>query len=212
MESIRLIRRNVMPLLPLKADQAAESSAKPRTSLRSSDVCIEQAGTRITLTIEPAALAAAFGVDDPDVASHLLRQLVNAMHPDPNQPVNAAIINSIIAMVRDIGPRNVTEAMTATMLVTAQHAAFDVARRAMHPDQSPIGRQVYLGLALKAMRTHAQLLESFNHGREKGRTQRVIVERVTVRNGNGQAAVEASVHGIDHQNCPVNPPQEEREA
>ena len=61
-------------------------------------------------------------------------------------------------------------------------------RRAMHPDQTPAGRQSYLGLALKAMRTFAQLVETLNHGRAKGPVQRVVVERVTVRDG-GQAVV-----------------------
>src|SRR5262249_56156228 len=190
-----------MGIFPIKADQASESSAKQRTSLGSSDVCIEHAGPQITLTVEPAAVAAAFGVEDPAIASRLLGQLVNVMHPDPNKPVDAAMINSLIAMVQDIGPRNVTEAMTATMLVAAEHAALDVLRRAMHPDQSSIGRQGYLALALKAMRTHAQLAESLNHGRENGTTHRVIVERVTVRNG-GQKAIEASVHAIDHEISP----------
>ena len=48
----------------------------------------------------------------------------------------------------------------------------------------------YLGLALKAMRTCAQLVETLNHGRGKGPVQRVVVERVTVRDG-GQAVVGA---------------------
>jgi len=126
------------------------------------------------------------------------------MHPDPSKPVDAAMINTLIAMVQGIGPRNVTQAMTATTLVAAQHAGADFLRRAMHPDQSPSGRQTYLALALKAFRTCAQLAESLNHGREKGTTQRIIVERVTVGNG-AQAAVEASVQGIDHENFPLIP-------
>ena len=147
---------------------------------------IEQVGSEIRLNLEPAALAAVFGVDSPDVASRLLGQLINVVRLDADAPVDAAMINQVIATVQGIGPNNVLEAMIATMLVAVQHVALDASRRAMHPDQTPAGRQSYMGLALKAMRTFAQLVESLNHGRGLSTTQRVIVERVTVRD-DGQA-------------------------
>jgi hypothetical protein len=74
--------------------------------------------------------------------------------------------------------------------VAAQHAALDAMRRALHPDQTPAGRQSYMALSLKAMRTFAQLVENLNHGRGKSITQRVIVERVNVAPG-AQAIVGA---------------------
>ena len=60
----------------------------------------------------------------------------------------------------------------------------------IHRPLRPAGRQGYLGLALKAMRTFAQLVETLNHGRGNGPVQRVVVERVTVRD-RGQAVVGA---------------------
>jgi hypothetical protein len=116
--------------------------------------------------------------------------LVNLVQPDPGKTIDPATINPLIATVQGIAPGNALEAMIATMLVAAQHAALDASRRAMHPEQTPAGRQGYLGLALKAMRTCAQLVETFDHGRGKGPVQRVVVERVTVRDG-GQAVVGA---------------------
>lgn len=78
----------------------------------------------------------------------------------------------------------------AVMLAAAQYAALVAMRRASHVAQSPAGRQSYTALSLKAMRTFAQLMETLNHGRGKGVTQRVIVEHVTVEAG-GQAVVGA---------------------
>jgi hypothetical protein len=158
------------------------------SGLRVANGAMEQAGSEIRLNVDPAALAAAFGVDDPDIATRLLGQLINLVQPEAGKPIDPATINPLIAAVQGIVPSNALEAMIATMLVAAQHGALDASRRAMHPDQTPAGRQSYLGLALKAMRTFAQLVETLNHGRAKGPVQRVVVERVTVRDG-GQAVV-----------------------
>jgi hypothetical protein len=157
---------------------------------------IEQAGREVRLSTEPAALAAVFGIG----AARLLGQLLNVVQPDPDRPIDAATINLVIAMVRGIGPSNAIEAMMATMLVAAQYAALDASRRGMHPDQSPAGRQSYLGLSLKAMRTFAQLVETLNHGRGKGPVQRVVVERVM--DGTVTKRSVPSVQGIDHENSP----------
>ena len=84
------------------------------------------------------------------------------------------------------------EAMTATMLVGAQHAALDALRRASHPEQTPAGRQSYTALGLKAMRTFAQLVEALHVGRGKAVRQEINVthQHVTVEAG-GQAVVGA---------------------
>ena len=149
-----------------------------------------QKGAEVALAIGPADLCAVFGVTDPDVAARLLSQLLGVLHPDTSSPIDQGLINQSLALVRDIGPTDATEAMLAVMLVAAEHAAMDTMRRAAHPGQSASGRQSYTVLSLKAMRTFVQVLEALNHGRGKGVTQRVIVERVTVETG-GQAVVGA---------------------
>jgi hypothetical protein len=149
-----------------------------------------QDGIHVALEIEPAELCAVFGVTDPDVAARLLSQLLGILHPDTSEPVDPGVINLALAVVKDIGPTDAMEAMLAVMLVAAEFAAMDIMRRAAHPAQTAAGRQSYAALSLKAMRTFAQLLEALNHGRGKGVTQRVIVERVTVEAG-GQAVVGA---------------------
>jgi hypothetical protein len=150
----------------------------------------QQNGAQVALTIQPLELCAVFGVADPDVAAHLLSQLLGVLHPDTSEPVDQALINQALALVQNLGPTDATEAMLVVMLVAAEHAAMDVMRRAAHPAQSAAGRQSYTTLSLKAMRTFAQLQEALNHGCGKGVTQRVIVERVTVEAG-GQAVVGA---------------------
>jgi hypothetical protein len=149
-----------------------------------------KAGAEVAVSIEPAKLAAVFGVADPDVAAQLLGQLLGVLHPDFAEPVDPLLIDQALALIRDIGPADATEAMIAVMAVAAQHAAMDIMRRAAHPAQSPGGRQSYAALSLKAMRTFAQLLDTFNAGRGKSVTQRVIVERVFVAPC-GQAVVGA---------------------
>jgi hypothetical protein len=67
-------------------------------------------------------------------------------------------------------------------------------RRAAHPNQTPGGRQMYLSLGLKAMRTYAQLMDSLNRGRGKGVTQQIVVKHVTVEAG-AQAVVGAVAQG-----------------
>jgi hypothetical protein len=151
---------------------------------------VRQADTQVTLAIQPSELCAVFGVADPDVASHLLSQLVGVLHPDTSEPVDPALIDRALALVQHMGPTDATEAMLAVMIVAAEYSAMDTMRRAAHPARSAAGRQGYTALSLKAMRTFAQLLEALNHGRGKGVTQRVIVERVTVEAG-GQAVVGA---------------------
>jgi hypothetical protein len=149
---------------------------------------VEQIAGKVAVAIEPAALCAIFGVADVDVAMRLLSQRISVLQPDPAKSVDAAVINQALAMIEGVRPADTLEAMTATMLVAAHHAALDAMRREMHPDQTPGGRLLYGGLALKAMRTYAQLLEALNHGRGKGVTQQIIVKHVTVEPG-AQAVV-----------------------
>jgi hypothetical protein len=145
---------------------------------------------QVAVDLDSNTLAKVFGVGVPEIAARLLSQLVNVLQPDPSGPVDTTMIRTAIALIKGFKPADAIEATTVTMLVAAQHAAMDMARRALHPEQTPAGRQMYMGLSLKAMRTFAQLLEGLNHGRGKGVTQRVIVERINVEPG-GRAVVAA---------------------
>jgi hypothetical protein len=101
---------------------------------------VEQDGGRlaVTVTIEPATLCSLFGVADANVATRLLSQLISIVQPDPDKPVDAAAIDQVLTLIEGIRPTDTLEAMTATLLVGAQHAALDSLRRASHPDQTPV--------------------------------------------------------------------------
>jgi hypothetical protein len=184
-----LVERESMPA-PASTHPSLSEGPGTATSLagRSKVARAEQTGSKIAVTIEPAALCATFGVADVDVAARLLSQLVSVLQPDPCKPVDAAGINQALAVIEGIKPNDTLEAMTATLLVCVHHAALDAMRRAMHPDQTSGGRALYLSLALKAMSRFAQLLEAHNHSRGKGVTQQIIVKHVSVEPG-GQAVV-----------------------
>jgi hypothetical protein len=172
---------------PLPASNSSASMRRPRRVVQA-----DRLGAEIKLTIDPKGLCAVFGIDDPGVAVRLLSQLINFIQPDLQKPADAVSINQMLALIEGIGPSKTLEAMTATMLVGAQHAALDSLRRACHPDQTPAGRQSYTALGLKAMRTFAQLVEALHVGRGRAVRQEINVthQHVTVEAG-GQAMVGA---------------------
>jgi hypothetical protein len=162
----------------MPAPGSSDTRCRPRKAVQG-----ERVNGEIALAINAASLCAVFGIDDPNVATRLLSQLVNVIQSDPRKLVDAALIDQTLALVEGIRPTDTLEAMTATMLVGAQHAALDSLRRASHPDQTPAGRALYQSLAFKAMRTFAQLLDTLYQGRGKGVTQQIIVKHVTVEAG-----------------------------
>lgn len=174
-----------------RSELLGTSRAQPAAivSDKSKETPVEQSARKVAIALEPDVLCKMFGVPDARVATRLLSQLVDILRPNPDKHVDAEVINQALALIVGIKPADTIEAMTATLLVGAQHTAHDSMRRALHPAQTPAGRALYGALALKAMRTYAQLLDALNHGRGKGlTTQKIIVERVSVEAG-GQAVV-----------------------
>lgn len=130
------------------------------------------------------------GTDDPDAVNALLNQLVGALRPARGQPLDEVLLNQLLALLHGIGPTDGVEGMLAVQMVACQHAAMDVMRRAMHPDQTAEGRRLYLNLATRLMATFSMQADALNRGRGRGTVQRVVVERVNVAPG-GQAIVGA---------------------
>jgi hypothetical protein len=153
----------------------------------------KQTASQVALAIEPTEISAIFGVEDPELAATLLRQLLSFLHVDPAKVLDVSTVDEALAQIKGIGPNGAIEAMTATMLVGAYRAATDSLRRAAHPNQTPAGRALYQTLALKSMRTFAQLLETLHVGRGKAVRQEINVTHthVTVESG-GKAVL-----GID---------------
>jgi hypothetical protein len=153
----------------------------------------KQTDSRIVLAMEPAEICAIFGVEDAGLGAAFLRQLLSFLHVEPAKELDVSTVDEVLALIASISPKGPIEAMTATMLIGAYRAAVDSLRRAAHPDQTPAGRALYQALALKGMRTFAQLLETLQLGRGKAVRQEINVTHthVTVESGGN------AVLGID---------------
>ena len=137
-----------------------------------------------------AAFLAAFATTSSTVAEALFGQLLNGLHTEPGKPVDSAIANLALALMHEIGPKDVVEAMLATEMIVAHFAVMDTARRALHAEQTPAGRRAYLSLSRKLMTLFTAQMDALNRHRGKVTVQKVIVEKVHVAPG-GQAIVGA---------------------
>jgi hypothetical protein len=136
----------------------------------------------------------AFGTADEVVAEALFSQLLNGLHAEPGKPINGTTANLALALMHELKPRDVVEAMLACQMIVAHVAAMDANRRALHVEQTAAGRAVYLNLARRLMTTFTLQMESLGRHRGKPAVQRVIVERVVVASG-AQAIVGAVANG-----------------
>jgi hypothetical protein len=145
-----------------------------------------------TATLENfhAAFLAAFGTIDEVVAEALFTQLLNTLHTEPGKPVDCATANLALALMHEIGPKDVIEAMLAVQMVATHFGGTDAVRRAIHFEQSAGGRAVYLSLARKLMTLFTAQMDTLNRHRGKPSVQKVVVERVNIEPG-GNAFVGA---------------------
>jgi hypothetical protein len=141
-----------------------------------------------------ACFLAAFGTSNETVAEALFEQLLNALHSEPSKPVDSATANLALALMHEISPRDVVEAMLACQMIVAHVAAMDASRRALHVEQTAGGRAAYLTLARKLMVLFAGQMDALNRHRGKATVQKVIVEKVYVAPG-AQAVVGAVSSG-----------------
>jgi len=141
-----------------------------------------------------AAFLSAFGTTELVIAEALFEQILNALHTDPEKPLDDATANLVLALLHRIHPRDELEAMLACQMVVAHVAAMDASRRALHVEQSAGGRAAYLSLSRKLMTLFAAQMDALNRHRGKGTTQKIVIERVVVAPG-AQAVVGAIASG-----------------
>ncbi len=96
-------------------------------------------------------------------------------------------MNSVFAMLGEIGPRDGLEGMLSSQMVATHHAAMECLRRAMIVEQTFEGRDQNLKHGAKLLGIYTRQLEALNKHRGKGQ-QKVTVEHVHVEAG-GQAVV-----------------------
>jgi hypothetical protein len=135
-----------------------------------------------------ARFLTAFGTVDEGIAEALLQQLANALCP--GKPIDIPSVNLALALLHRIGPRDEIEAMLACQMIVAHVAAMDASRRALNVEQTPGGRQAYLGLARKLMMLYTAQMDALNRHRGKATVQKIVIEKVHVAPG-GQAIVGA---------------------
>ena len=69
-----------------------------------------------------AAFLAAFATTSSTVAEALFGQLLNGLHTEPGKPVDSAVANLALALMHEIGPKDVVEAMLAIEMIVAHFA------------------------------------------------------------------------------------------
>ena len=82
------------------------------------------------------AFLRAFATNDEVVAQALLTHLLNGLHTEPHKPVDPAIANLALALMHEISPKDVVEAMVGCQMILAHVAAMDASRRALHVEQT----------------------------------------------------------------------------
>jgi hypothetical protein len=126
----------------------------------------------------------AMGSDSREFQTYCLSQLLEILPEPASSETNdyTLPINSAVAMLAAIGPRDELEAMLAVQMVAANHLALKTMRLSSRAP-SPENRQLNANLATKFSRTFTAQLEALGRHRRGGKQ---IVEHVHVNDG-GQA-------------------------
>jgi hypothetical protein len=139
-----------------------------------------------------ARLAQALKIDDPGLLALLLTQVSSCVWKmDAEQA-----LNTTVAAVAGIGPRDQLEAFLAVQMVGVHNTALELLRRALIPDQTVEGVTLGVQRATQLLRTFTTQVETLVRYRGGGR-QTVTVEHVHV-NAGGQAVVGAVQHHPGH--------------
>jgi hypothetical protein len=124
-----------------------------------------------------------------DAADRFIMQVGYALvWPKPKDADDHLIRAS--AMIAEMAPQNVTEAMLATQMIAANDAALMFLRRATLDNQTFDGIEANVHRASRLMRIFNEQLEAMQKLKGKASQQKVTVEHVHVHEG-GQAIVGA---------------------
>lgn len=141
-------------------------------------------------------LSAALGCKTSETALALLGQVMALEHPttamEPER-INTIRMNAI-AVLAELQPATVTEAMLAAQMVGTHRAAMMFLKNATKPEDSFDGRDRNVLRAMRLMRLFTEQIEAMSKLKGKSGQQRVVVEHVTVAAG-GQAIVGAVMPG-----------------
>jgi hypothetical protein len=133
----------------------------------------------------------AVGVTHEPIAEQLISQIANAMNHNAF-PSDSEKITGALAMMQEIKPANVNEALLACQMIGVHHAAMKFLHRATLTEQTFEGTDSNILRATRLMRLYIDQLEAMAKLKGKIGEQKVTVEHVHVHEG-GQAIVGAVV-------------------
>jgi hypothetical protein len=138
-----------------------------------------------------AQLQETFGTASRDFALDQAGHLANLVGGDPKRPSYRLLVNSILAAVAGLQPKDELTAMLAVQMVATHSLALDLVNRAKrHSELLPF--EATGNMAVKLLRTFTMQVEAMEKLR-RGGEQTVRVEHVHVHSG-GQAVVGNVTH------------------
>ena len=136
------------------------------------------------------------GTRSPDVAHRIVCQVGNAqVWPKPADRVDQ--MAKSVALIGEMAPQNVTEAMLAAQMIATNDAALMFVQRSTLEGQTLEGVNANVLLATRLMRLFLQQVEAMQKLKAKASLQNLTVEQVNVHQG-GHAivgAVSTSIEG-----------------
>jgi len=132
-------------------------------------------------------LSHVLGIKDKDAVTSLLGFFVSANFKVT--PSNCMGINSVLAQVAEMGPRDPAETMLSMQMVTCHAQIMNLMAHVTQKETALTSEagEISIKLAERLMRIYTKQMETLSQYRRKGE-QKMIVEHITVNNG-GQAIV-----------------------
>jgi hypothetical protein len=131
------------------------------------------------------------GAEDQQLQVHLTSQAYLASFGDEGADQTpedqAKCIDTVLASLTGIKPRDEVEGMLAVQMTSTHNLAMKFLSRSMQPDIGGKSIEFNVNLATKLLRTFTSQVETLNRYRNQGQ-QKVTVEHVTVQAG-GQSVV-----------------------
>lgn len=171
----------------MKARHAARPE-RPRSTVEAAEGGVLRVGNDVSQPVDlyTFAMSDALGSESPDFINHTMLEVTKSLGQDG---ATQSGLNSFLAVLAAIQPKDETEALLASQMIAAHasaHFCTDKMRNAQLVDQL----QMYAGLANKFMRTFAAQMEALAKIRRGGEQ---IVKHVHVYEG-GQAVVAGTIH------------------
>ncbi len=148
---------------------------------------IEFAGDKPDPPLESEAkMLAVFGTTSRETLNHHVEQIAKASGCQNGEQA-VKLLNQMIPIIKAIGPKNDFEATLAVQMVGIHLLATNMMGRAMLPNQTADGVNLFISQVAKLTRTFTAQMEALNKHRGKGQ-QKMTIKHVHINSG-GQAII-----------------------